>query len=99
MVKKVIFSPEANERLKDIVYYLIDKWSANQADKFLVLLDNKIKNLQLFPHSYPRIRHKVKIHKCVITKQISLYYRVKQDIIEVITLFDSRQDAKKLILP
>jgi plasmid stabilization system protein ParE len=96
MVKKVIFSLEANVRLKNIVYYLIDKWSAKHANKFLILLDNKIKNIQLFPQSYPKIRHKDKIHKCVITKQISLYYRIKQDYIEVITLFDSRQDEKKL---
>ena len=47
MVKKVIFSLEANERLRDIVYYLIDEWSLKHAKKFLSILDNKIKYLYL----------------------------------------------------
>ena len=96
MVKKVIFSTEANEKLRDIVYYLRDQWSVKLAKRFLDTLDNKIKSVQLFPHSYPQIQHKDQIHRCVITRQISLYYRIRPKSIEVITLFDSRQDEKKL---
>ncbi len=96
MVKKVVFPPEANERLRDIVYYLIDWRSAKSAKKFLEALDNKIKNIRLFPHSFPQIQGKDDIRRCVISTQISLYYRVQQNSIEVITFFDSRQDEKKL---
>lgn len=34
MVKKVIFSPEANERLKEIINYLVKEWSVSSAEKF-----------------------------------------------------------------
>ena len=97
MVKKVVFSAEANENLKNTIEYLVENWSIKYAQKFIMTLDKKIKSIKLFPYSYPQIPQK-EIHKCVVTKQISLYYRIKQDCLEIVTVFDSRQDEKKLEL-
>src|SRR5437868_14068504 len=96
MVHKVSFSPEANSRLIEISNYLTKKWSANPAKTFSQILEHKISILKSFPYSGPAFSDKKEIRKCIITKQITLYYRILDDEIEVATLFDSRQDIDKL---
>ena len=96
MVHKISFSPEANTRLSQIVNYIQTEWSTEAANTFLLILDDKISNFKLFPYSSPSFYNKKEIRKCVITKQITLYYRIQDAEIEVITLFDSRQDTDKL---
>lgn len=96
MVHKVSFSPEANSRLFEITNYITKEWSSKATGTFLQILDNKISNFKLFPYSNPAIPGKKEVRKCVITKQITLYYRVLNDEIEIITLFDSRQSSDKL---
>ena len=92
MVKKVSFSTEANERLAGIVEYLINEWSVASAEKFLRNLDHKLDNIKLFPHSYPKLSISSNVRCCVVSKQISIYYRVLEKEIEIVTLFDNRHD-------
>lgn len=98
MVKKIIFSPEANERLKEIILYLVNEWSVKSAEKFIELLDDKLSHLQHFPLIYPVLEDNPNVHFCVISKQITLYYRISEYSIEVITLFDTRSNPSKLKL-
>ena len=91
MVKKVSFSPEANGRLAEIVSYLVNEWSQASAMKFLNILDHKIENIKLFPKSYPALNVNQKVRCCKVVKQISIYYRIHESEIEVVTLFDNRQ--------
>lgn len=98
MVKKISFSPEANQRLYEIVTYLVDNWSVKSAEKFLEILDNKLSHIRLFPYSFPQLENKEEVRKCVLTVQITLYYRLLNDEAELITFFDTRQDLEKLNL-
>ena len=50
----------------------------------------------LFPISYPPFEKFPDIRKCVLTKHISLYYKINNKDIEVLTLFDTRQNPDKL---
>lgn len=98
MAKKIIFSPEANERLNEIISYLVNEWSVSSAKKFIEILDSKITDLKRFPLIYPAFSDRPNIHFCVINKQITLYYRITDSAIEIITLFDSRSNPSKLKL-
>jgi len=48
------------------------------------------------PRLFPVIEGRRHIRKCVVTKQISLYYMLTRKEIVIITLFDQRQSPKKL---
>ncbi len=98
MVKKIVFSHEANQRLKEIVLYLVKDWSVNSAAKFIDILDDKISHIKLFPLIYPTLEDNPDIHLCVINKQITLYYRIDESSIKVITLFDTSSNPSKLKL-
>lgn len=94
MAKKIVFSPEANENLSDIVSYLVSEWSVNVGEKFLTILENKINTIKIFPLSHPSVKNNIRA--CLINRQITLYYRVNEIEIEVITLFDNRQNPDSL---
>ena len=55
---KINFSKEAKKRTKEILAYLSEEWSVKSAQNFTNVLDNKIKNILLFPRSFSSIEDK-----------------------------------------
>ena len=96
MEKKIKFSLEAKKNTNQIISYLTKEWSESTADKFILNLENKLKFINLFPNLYPPYEEFPNIRKCVLTKHISLYYKINNKDIEVLTLFDTRQHSDKL---
>lgn len=62
---------------------------ANKVNKNLNLI---VKNPELFPKSALNNR----IHKCVITKQSTLYYTYTIKEIKILSVFDTRQNPLKI---
>ncbi|MCP4456904.1 MAG: type II toxin-antitoxin system RelE/ParE family toxin [Cytophagales bacterium] len=90
---KVILSPLAEFKLQHLLAHLESEWGDLAKQKFLLKLKTSLETLASFPQAHPKINE---VYKCVITKQTSLYYRVKSDTVEIITAFDNRQDPNKL---
>lgn len=75
MTKKVIWSPAAEEDLKNILIYLLDKWSQNVAIKFLNKVDTSVLLISEEPKIFPLINKKHRVRKCVLTRQNTIFYR------------------------
>jgi plasmid stabilization system protein ParE len=93
----VKISDRAERNLNALVEYLQNKWSVRVKDKFLYLLEKKISQLSKNPSMYEASKSK-DVRKCVVTHQTILYYRIKENEIEIITIQDSRRNPKKLKL-
>lgn len=98
MVRKVNFSSKADNDLSLITDYLLMEWSDKQIRDFNFILDEKLNFIVNYPYSYPSILKNNKIRKCVLLKQISLFYLIKKESIFVLRLFDTRSDPSKLKL-
>ena len=96
MARQVVFSKRARNKLEKLLNYLETEWSLKVKNEFIVKLDRRILQISRHPASCPESEYFPDLHKCVVTKQTTLYYRVKEEEIEVITLFDNRQDPNKL---
>ena len=96
MPKEIIWSRMAEIDLTNVTEYLIHKWSPKIANNFLDLVEEYSTQISYDPQSYPMINKKLKVRKCVVTKHNSLYYQELDNRIEIIRLFDNRQDPKKL---
>jgi len=96
MTRKVIWSPAAEKDFESILEYLTLKWNNLIIRKFINKVDDSIELIIEDPKIFPIINSKLQIRKCVVTKQNTLYYREKRASIEILRLFDSRQDPKKL---
>jgi plasmid stabilization system protein ParE len=96
MTKEVIWSPDSENDIKAILDYLEKKWNNTIIVKFLNKVDDTINLILEDPQIFPVINEELQIRKSVITKQITLYYRELVDKIEIVRIFDTRQDPKKL---
>lgn len=95
---KVYLSPIARDKLTNISNYLLDEWGSKVQNDFLEKLRSKIELIQLEPEISPKSHLIQGLYKCVLSKQITFYYRVNFELseVEIITFFDTRQDPKKL---
>lgn len=96
MNRKVDISKTAQRKLDTLFDYLVEKWSLKVKNEFVKKLDDCIEIIKEQPEAFPASDKKEGLRKCVVTKQTTLYYRFNSKRISVVTIFDSRQNPKKL---
>lgn len=92
----IFFSERAEKNLDQIIEYLFINWSAKVKIDFLNKLERIIKILAVNPLLFQEYSKKKKIRKCLITKHNALYYRITKNMVEIITIHDTRRDISKL---
>lgn len=93
---KVFLSKSAEAKLLKLSEYLLENWNLKTRDKFIENFTEKVNQISLQPKSCPESTEFKGLFKCVVTKQTSFYYRINQNEIEIITVFDTRQRPNKL---
>ena len=95
---EVFLSIQAEKKLLQINNYLLYKWSAKVRDQFIEKFTQKINQISDQPQSCHQSKDFEGLYKCVVTKQTTFYYRILFDKneIEIITIFDTRQNPDKL---
>jgi plasmid stabilization system protein ParE len=93
---KVIWSQRASRDLNGIQDYLESKWTEKEIRGFFRNLEKHLELIRENPKLYPAADKWKEVRRCVLSKQTSLYYRIKSRTIEIITLFDNRQNPDKL---
>ena len=96
MPKQIIWSPSAENDFAEILNYLSINWNNKIVNQFIDKLDDYLDLIEINPKYFPIINKGLNIRKCVITKQNSLFYRASKNKIELIRLFDTRQNPDKL---
>ena len=96
MKRKVVLSKRAKIKLENLLLFLETDWSMSIKNEFIEKLDHALQIIQNKPESFPKTAALKGVHKCVVTRQNTLYYRFTESSIEIITIFDSRQDPDKL---
>jgi plasmid stabilization system protein ParE len=95
---KVYLSELAEDKLTKLTHYLHSEWSLKVKNEFVSKLTDKINQIASHPESCPQSAIQKGLYKCVVTRQTSFYYRIKSELneIEIITIFDTRQNPDKL---
>ena len=96
MNKPIEWSPRSKNDYLKLLEHLQEEWGEKVVKKFNGRLQTVLKTIASTPRLYPASSRMKDVRRCVVSKQTSLYYRVKKDKIELITLFDTRQDPRKL---
>ena len=94
MPEKIIWSPLAKNDFDLILAYLQQHWDNKVVQDFIEILSASIMHISNNPRQFPLINKNVR--KCVLTKHNALYYRYQNEYIDVLRIFDTRQDPKKL---
>lgn len=93
---KIIWSKRALNNLAKIISYLEENWTEREIRNFAVKVDRCVAILEKNPEAFPKSWIKPDLRRVVITKQNTLYYSVKGNIIFLVNIFDTRQNPKKI---
>jgi plasmid stabilization system protein ParE len=96
MVKLVLLTSHAKADLDSVTFYLFENWGLHVLENFLALYEAKIRLIAEYPARYPFIYQALELRKAVLTKHTIILYREKPEHIEIISLFDTRQDPAKI---
>jgi len=94
--KTIIWSPLSETDFDQILDYLRINWDIKVVTQFMDITDHLINQISENPKQYPLINKKQRIRKVVLTKHNSLFYRESKTHVEILRIYDTRQDPHKL---
>ena len=95
---KIVWTDHALSELEQTIDYLEKNWTERELKNFAAKLDHTIELISKSPELFPASSEKFGIRKAVVEKYNSLYYRILNNSIEIISLFDNRQNPKNKIV-
>jgi plasmid stabilization system protein ParE len=96
MPKRILWSLLSQQDLDSILNYLKMNWDIKVVERFIVITEDVLQQIADHPKQYPVINKQKKVRKCVLTKHNTLYYRESKDCIDILRIYDNRQDPVKL---
>jgi len=96
MHRALIWSPLAEKDFFNILVYLQEQWDKRVLENFIEITERLLSQIVINPNQFPLINKKRKIRKCVLTKHNTLFYKFRRQSIEILRIYDTRQDPKKL---
>lgn len=94
---KVEWSPLAKSNYWKNIEYLEEHWTANDVISFIKEVDSTINLLQKNNVHFIQTKYK-NVCKVIITKHISLFYRINNQKIELLRFWNNYQDLTKFKL-
>lgn len=96
MKREIRLSKRAMKGLENLLVYLEEEWSTKVKHEFVLKLDKSFKQIQKLPDSFPESEKIRSLRKCVVTKQTTIFYKYSETSIDVVAIFDNRQNPKSL---
>jgi plasmid stabilization system protein ParE len=97
---KINWMPRAIWSFFQIGDYLEENFGPEQTEKFIDQVDKTIERIEKNPYIYKAARKNRTVRKGFVNRFVSLFYRVKKqkNEIDLLEMWDNRQDPKKLKL-
>ena len=93
----IYWSPVAKNDYINILEYLNTRWGQQEVTSFISRTDKTLQLISANPRLFVSSAKKPAVHRCVLTSQVSLYYRINNQNIELLRFWDNRMDPEKLI--
>ena len=94
-IYKIVWTKEANGNLDQIISYLEKEWTNKEIKSFFVKLEKAIALLSARPLLFRATNKRKQIHRCLLTRQVSIYYKIVNETIVILSIFDNRQNPSK----
>ncbi len=95
-MREVVITPRAEKEIVNIFDYLESKWNERIKKDFSNKLYKTVQTVTKKPDMFPISAINKKFRKCVITKQVSLFYHYNEKHIVIVSVFDTRQSPTKI---
>lgn len=97
MHRQIVWSPLAENDFANILAYINENWDEKVTNQFIDLTEEIIEQISINPRQFPVVYKKVKIRKCVLTRHNTMFYRASKSQVEILRIYDTRQDPDNLI--
>ncbi len=91
----VVYTERAIRQSETIKSYLLDKFRQREVDNFYELLTHFENLVVEFPELYRNSSSNTKLHRAVLSKQLSVFYRHSKSKITTMGVLDNRMNPKR----
>jgi plasmid stabilization system protein ParE len=92
---KIFWTDFALKELENTIAYLEENWTVKELQNLAAEIEANLLLISKNPFLFQSSDMKKDIRRVVIAKHNSLYYRVKNNSVEVISFFSNRQNPNK----
>ncbi len=75
--------------------FILVKFTQREVENFYDMLGTFEKVVAVFPELYPKSNKNKNLHRAVLSKQLSVFYKITKSEILVIAILDNRMDYNK----
>jgi plasmid stabilization system protein ParE len=90
----VRYSLRARHEEIELLEYVVGKFGHEKGKEVYQKIERVLDEISKMPEIYRLSARRTGLRKCVLSKQTSIYYRVKEDHIEVVTFRPNRKDPQ-----
>jgi len=95
MAFPIRYSARARMEELEMLEYVVNKFGHSKGNEVYLRIEQVLALISEMPEMYPESKSRVGLRKCVFGKQTSIYYRVNDVFIEVISFRPNRKDPSK----
>ena len=95
MALEVRYSLRARYEEIELLEYIIQKFGRKKAKEIYDRIERVLAQVSKMPEMYRASNKQKGLRKCAFSKQTSIYYRIKDDYIEVVSFRPNRKDPKQ----
>lgn len=92
-----VISKKAIVDLDEIWHYTVEKWSVEQANRYYDLIFDEIGYICMKPHSGKLIETTRKGYRSSKVKSHLIFYKIANDVVEIIRILHQRMDIESLL--
>ena len=89
------YSKRAEKEYYKLLDYIIEYFGNKKAEQVDKKISKTLNQISINPIQFPESKERRGTRRCVLSKQTTLYYRVKQNHVEVITFWTNRKNPHK----
>ena len=95
-MKGLVLSQKAEKQLENILQYVEAKFSERIRKELAKKIYNCFKLIENDPELFSFSNYNNSLRKCVVSKKTTVFYQIRKDNIVVVSVFDTRQNPKKI---
>lgn len=92
---RIVWTNHALNELQNTIHYLEENWTVKELQNLATSIEEAISLISHNPYLFQVSDIKRNIRRVIIAKHNTLYYRLKEDQIEILSFFSHRQSPKK----
>jgi len=93
---KIFWSAESLKNLEYILAYLETEWTHREITKFKIKLSKQIQLIAKNPKLFPVSDYNPKLRKAVLSKQTTIFYELRDNMIFIAYLFSNKMDINRI---